>query len=120
MVLDIWATAEICISVIVVALSALRPLLRKLSGMVSTDPGSNLPSGYNISSMSQPSKPSTRTRDLEAFWETGPRAHQSSVTAMASGEHLTGSEVELNRIGGILRTQQVSMSSETVSSFMTR
>ncbi|WAO91732.1 Hypothetical protein NCS54_00921300 [Fusarium falciforme] len=116
----IWATAEICISVIVVALSALRPLLRKLSGIVSTDPGSNLTSGYTISSMSQPSKPSTRTRDLEAFWETGPRAHQSGVTAMASGEHLTGSEVELNRIGGILRTQQVSMSSETVSSFMTR
>ncbi|EEU43355.1 uncharacterized protein NECHADRAFT_45239 [Fusarium vanettenii 77-13-4] len=116
----IWATAEICISVIVVALSALRPLLQKLSGMVSTDPGSNLPSGYNISSMSQPSKPSTRTRDLEAFWETGPGAHYSSVTAMASGEHLTGSEVELNGIGGILRTQQVSMSSETISSFMTR
>ncbi|KAJ4311208.1 hypothetical protein N0V84_010570 [Fusarium piperis] len=116
----IWATAEICISVIVVALAALRPLLRKLSGMVSTDLGNNLQSGYNISSMSHPSKPSTRTRDTEAFWETGHRAHQSGVTAMASGEHLTGSEVELNCIEGILRTQQVSMSSETVSSSTTR
>ncbi|ENH62183.1 hypothetical protein FOC1_g10015146 [Fusarium oxysporum f. sp. cubense race 1] len=34
--LDIWATAEICISVIVVALTAVRPLLRKLTNLKST------------------------------------------------------------------------------------
>ncbi|KAF4458418.1 hypothetical protein FALBO_14844, partial [Fusarium albosuccineum] len=42
----IWATAEICISVIVVALTALRPLLRKIINMISTTvPSSDDPSG---------------------------------------------------------------------------
>ncbi|KAF4976608.1 hypothetical protein FDECE_18456 [Fusarium decemcellulare] len=42
----IWATAEICISAIVVALTALRPLLRKITNMISTTvPSSDDPSG---------------------------------------------------------------------------
>lgn len=33
---DVWATAELCISIIIVALTALRPLLKRLTSLISS------------------------------------------------------------------------------------
>ncbi|KAM5343667.1 hypothetical protein ACJ41O_012204 [Fusarium nematophilum] len=112
----IWATAEICISVMVVALTALRPLLRKISSMISTTLSSNDPtSGYRISSINRSHKQTIGGGGHDAYWRNENGTHRSHVLAAMPGESPTGSEVELNDVTGILKTQQVSVSSETIS-----
>ncbi|RGP77938.1 hypothetical protein FLONG3_3895 [Fusarium longipes] len=100
----IWATAEICISVMVVASTALRPLLRKMS---------------NISMLSS----HERSRNHQA----GPvhQLHDNGIGTIGSGPYwnrrnkqrrnsLSGSETELNTMNGIVLTQQVMVSRETI------
>ncbi|EKJ72980.1 hypothetical protein FPSE_06876 [Fusarium pseudograminearum CS3096] len=98
----IWATAEICISVMVVASTALRPLLRKMSNM------------SMLSSLE-------RTRHHQA----GPirPAQNMGVGTIGSGTYwnrrrrkdsLSGSETEINTTNGIVLTRQVMVSRETI------
>ncbi|KAK6723816.1 hypothetical protein SNK03_002620 [Fusarium graminearum] len=96
----IWATAEICISVMIVALTALRPLLRKMTNSVSTS--SDDRSG-------NPSRKTGLTRN-SVYWPGGnkiPRRHVVEVGL----ESLAGSETELNTMNrGIMMTKQVTVS----------
>ncbi|KAH7313878.1 hypothetical protein B0I35DRAFT_480524 [Stachybotrys elegans] len=111
----IWATAELCISIIIVAMTALRPLLKKLTRMISTGlTSSGNKSGYEISSLENQSRRKTAYgTDTSRFWKNGESTHRSRVIATQRDE-LNGSEVELNE-GVIMRTEEVSISSEAIS-----
>ncbi|QPC68006.1 hypothetical protein HYE67_010237 [Fusarium culmorum] len=98
----IWATAEICISVMVVASTALRPLLRKMS---------------NMSMLS--------SHERSRHHQAGPvrPAQNFGVGTIGSGTYwnrrrkkdsLSGSETEINTTNGIILTQQVMVSRETI------
>ncbi|EKJ76073.1 hypothetical protein FPSE_03845 [Fusarium pseudograminearum CS3096] len=96
----IWATAEICISVMIVALTALRPLLRKMTNSVSTS--SDDRSG-------NPSRKTGLTRS-SVYWPGGNKIPRRHVVEVGS-ESLAGSETELNTMNkGIMMTKQVSVS----------
>ncbi|KAM0302281.1 hypothetical protein ACHAPM_004272 [Fusarium culmorum] len=96
----IWATAEICISVMIVALTALRPLLRKMTNSVSTS--SDDRSG-------NPSRKTGLTRS-SVYWPGGNKIPRRHVVEVGS-ESLAGSETELNTMNrGIMMTKQVTVS----------
>jgi hypothetical protein len=98
--LDIWATAEICISVMIVALTALRPLLRKMTNSMST------------SSDDRSGNPSRRTGLTRSsiYWPGGNKIPRRHVVEVGS-ESLAGSETELNNMShGIMMTKQVTVS----------
>ncbi|KAG5656976.1 hypothetical protein KAF25_011145 [Fusarium avenaceum] len=105
----IWATAEICISVIVVALTALRPLLRQISNTISTSATmSDARSRVPTTIVGQSRRPSMYTAGSGHYW-------QGSNNRNAKGsDFMTGSETQLNNTNGILMTHQVSVSSETI------
>ncbi|UZP35046.1 hypothetical protein NXS19_002862 [Fusarium pseudograminearum] len=93
----IWATAEICISVMIVALTALRPLLRKMTNSVSTS--SDDRSG-------NPSRKTGLTRS-SVYWPGGNKIPRRHVVEVGS-ESLAGSETELNTMNkGIMMTKQI-------------
>ncbi|KAH7227549.1 hypothetical protein BKA60DRAFT_590948 [Fusarium oxysporum] len=103
----IWATAEICISVIVVALTAVRPLLRKLTNLKST----TLLMSEDRSGV--PAIPLNRSRKLGGFtggsvvyWQGTGKNHQRHAEPMDL-EGSAGSETELNTINGITLTEHV-------------
>jgi hypothetical protein len=112
---DIWATAEICISVIVVALTAVRPLLRKLTNLKST---TLLTSEERSGDQAIPSnrfrKPGTFTGGSGVYWQGTGKNHQRHAETM-SPESLAGSETELNNMNGITLTQNVTVSRETIT-----
>lgn len=120
MVLDIWATAEICISVIVVALTAVRPLLRKLTNLKSTLLTSEDQSGI-------PAVPSNRSRQPRTFagvsgiyWHATGKSQQRYGEAM-DPEISAGSETELNNINGNTLTGHAMVSREsTINSIPTQ
>ncbi|KAG8676410.1 hypothetical protein FPOAC1_002413 [Fusarium poae] len=96
----IWATAEICISVMIVALTALRPLLRKMTNSMST------------SSDDRSGNPSRRTGLTRSsiYWPGGNKIPRRHVVEVGS-ESLAGSETELNNMShGIMMTKQVTVS----------
>ncbi|KAF5975884.1 hypothetical protein FCOIX_7421 [Fusarium coicis] len=111
----IWATAEICISVIVVALTAVRPLLRKLTNLKST---TLLTSEERPGDQAIPSnrfrKPGTFTGGSGVYWQGTGKNHQRHAETM-SPESLAGSETELNNMNGITLTQNVTVSRETIT-----
>ncbi|CAF3577933.1 unnamed protein product [Fusarium graminearum] len=98
----IWATAEICISVMVVASTALRPLLRKMSSM-------SMLSSHERSRHHQagPIRPAQNmgvgTIGSGTYWNRRRRK-----------DSLSGSETEMNTTNGIVLTQQVMVSRETI------
>lgn len=111
--LDIWATAEICISVIVVALTAVRPLLRKLTNLKST----TLLMSEDRSGV--PAIPLNRSRKLGSFiggsgvyWQGTGKNHQRHAERMDL-EGSAGSETELNNINGITLIEHVIVSRES-------
>jgi hypothetical protein len=111
----IWATAEICISVIVVALTALRPLLRQISNTMSSSCTiSDARSRGPTTIVRQSRRPSMYTAGSGHYW-------QGSKSRNAKGSDcMTGSETELNNTNGILMTHQVSVSSETIHGMVHR
>lgn len=113
--LDIWATAEICISVIVVALTALRPLLRQISNTISTSATiSDARSRAPTTIVGQSRRPSMYTAGSGHYW-------QGSNNRNAKGsDFMTGSETQLNNTNGILMTHQVSVSSESIHGMVHR
>ncbi|EXK33713.1 hypothetical protein FOXG_02885 [Fusarium oxysporum f. sp. lycopersici 4287] len=109
----IWATAEICISVTVVALTAVRPLLRKLTNLKST----TLLMSEDRSGV--PAIPLNRSRKLGGFtggsvvyWQGTGKSHQRHAEPMDL-EGSAGSETELNNINGITLTEHVIVSRES-------
>ncbi|KAL6921140.1 hypothetical protein FSST1_005166 [Fusarium sambucinum] len=96
----IWATAEICISVMIVALTALRPLLRKMTNSISTS--SDDRSG-------NPSRKTGLTRG-SMYWLGGNKIPRRHVVEVGS-DSLAGSETELHNMNrGIMMTKQVTVS----------
>ncbi|KAG8676512.1 hypothetical protein FPOAC2_02613 [Fusarium poae] len=98
----IWATAEICISVMVVASTALRPLLRKMSN-ISMLSSHDRPQNHQLHHLRQPQNMGVGTIGSGTYWNR--RRKRDS---------LTGSETEINVTNGIVLTQQVMVSRETI------
>ncbi|VTT58851.1 unnamed protein product [Fusarium fujikuroi] len=114
-VLNIWATAEICISVIVVALTAVRPLLRKLINLKSTTLlTSEDQSGVQAIPPNRSRKPGTFNGGTGVYWQGTGKNHQRHAETM-SPESIAGSETELNNINGITLSQNVTVSRETIT-----
>ncbi|KAF4452202.1 hypothetical protein F53441_4941 [Fusarium austroafricanum] len=111
----IWATAEICISVIVVALTAIRPLLRKLANLKTTDLSSSGRSGQLTGQMNYPRQIGNYTGGSGVYWQGMGKNHHRHAEARGS-ESPAGSETELNNMrgGGILMTHDVIVSRETI------
>ncbi|KAF4332821.1 hypothetical protein FBEOM_13379 [Fusarium beomiforme] len=110
----IWATAEICISVIVVALTAVRPLLRKLTNLKSTTLlTSEDRSGIQAALSNRSRKPGNFMGGSGIYWQGTGKSHHGHAEAMGP-ESLAGSETELNNMNGIMLTQQVVVSRETI------
>ncbi|KLO83785.1 uncharacterized protein LW93_569 [Fusarium fujikuroi] len=111
----IWATAEICISVIVVALTAVRPLLRKLINLKSTTLlTSEDQSGVQAIPPNSSRKPGTFNGGTGVYWQGTGKNHQRHAETM-SPESIAGSETELNNINGITLSQNVTVSRETIT-----
>lgn len=113
----LWAESELCVSIMVVALTSLRPLLRKLAHMInssihSSDYKSGTP-GYRSTD------PRTRTARSRANHTQGSGAYWRSVTGTQhkANDDINGSEVQLNEMKGgkVLKTEEIRISSETVS-----
>ncbi|KAH6886884.1 hypothetical protein B0T10DRAFT_539133 [Thelonectria olida] len=112
----IWATAELCISIMVVALTALRPLLRKISSMISTSvSSSDNKSGYKLPSLEQRTQPKACVVRPESmiYWRSGEGSFHSRVVTTRPGES-TESQVELNNLNRdkIIKTEEVLISRE--------
>jgi hypothetical protein len=114
---DLWAESELCVSIMVVALTSLRPLLRKLAHMInssvhSSDYKSGTP-GYRSTD------PRSRTARSRANHTQGSGAYWRSVTGTQHkvNDDMNGSEVQLNEIKGgkVLKTEEIRISSETLS-----
>jgi hypothetical protein len=113
--LDIWATAEICISVIVVALTAVRPLLWKLTNLKSsTLLTSEDRSGIQAIPSNRSRKPGKFSGGSGVYWQGTGKNHHRDAEAMGP-ESSAGSEMELNNINGIRLTQHVIVSRETIT-----
>ncbi|SCV36072.1 uncharacterized protein FFB14_05889 [Fusarium fujikuroi] len=111
----IWATAEICISVIVVALTAVRPLLRKLINLKSTTLlTSEDQSGVQAIPPNRSRKPGTFNGGTGVYWQGTGKNHQRHAETM-SPESIAGSETELNNINGITLSKNVTVSRETIT-----
>ncbi|KAF5699360.1 hypothetical protein FMUND_14794 [Fusarium mundagurra] len=108
----IWATAEICISVIVVALTAVRPLLRKLTNLKSTLLTSEDRSGVQAIPSNRSRKPGTFTGGSGVYWQGTGKNHQRHAETMRP-ESSAGSEMELNNINGISLTQNCGASNRS-------
>jgi hypothetical protein len=98
----IWATAEICISVMVVASTALRPLLRKMSN-ISMLSSHERPQNHRIGPVPQAQNFGVGTIGSGAYWSR--RKKRPSFS---------GSETEINPTNGIVLIQQVMVSRETI------
>lgn len=101
----------------VVALTALRPLLRKISHMLNTSINS---SDYRSDYRGTSTDPRSRTARSKATRTQGSGAYWRSITGTqrnGAGEDDHGSEVELNVVesGKVLKTQEIRISSETLS-----
>ncbi|KAH7008613.1 hypothetical protein EDB80DRAFT_840983 [Ilyonectria destructans] len=99
----IWATAEMCIAIMIVALTALRPLLRKIAYMLSSNmTSSDTKSGHRIYSLEHQSrtKVSSARPVSGSYWRNGGKTYQSRV--VATHHDPTGSQVELNNIGSAI------------------
>ncbi|WKT47225.1 hypothetical protein QSH57_012130 [Fusarium oxysporum f. sp. vasinfectum] len=111
----IWATAEICISVIVVALTAVRPLLRKLTNLKSTTLlTSEDRSGVQATPSNRSRKPGNFTGGSGFYWQGTGKNHQRHAETMGP-ESSASSETELNNMNGITLTQNVTVSRETIT-----
>ncbi|KAL6402030.1 hypothetical protein AUP68_14494 [Ilyonectria robusta] len=111
----IWATAEMCIAIMIVALTALRPLLRKIAYILSSNiTSSDTKSVHTIYSLEHQSRTKARSaRPLSgSHWRNSNKTHQSRVIAIHQDP--TGSQVELNNIdsGKIIKTEEVFVLSE--------
>ncbi|KPM44088.1 hypothetical protein AK830_g2403 [Neonectria ditissima] len=114
--LHIWPVAELCVSIMIVSLTALRPLLRKLSHLV---PAKILPDNDSKSAYAIASTIDTR-RDSEVPVLTGSSwiYSRSGVASFQSHSHHdpTGSQARLNPTGNqIFKTEEVTISIETNS-----
>ncbi|KAH7018781.1 hypothetical protein EDB80DRAFT_869471 [Ilyonectria destructans] len=115
----LWASSELCVSIMVVALTALRPLLRKISHMLNSSiSSSDHKSGYRGTSTDPRSRTArlkstyTHTQGSSAYWRKIPGTRYKGAD-----EDDNGSEVELNDVksGGVLKTREIRISIETLS-----
>jgi hypothetical protein len=114
----ILCTVEFCVSLIIVSMLVLRPLLKKLTGIMMT----GFSAGY-VASDSSPSNQSTKSSQkhfmspaLNLYKRNNDSVYHSHVTA-SPHDDMSGSEVELNSVrpGFIRKTEEVSIASETIS-----
>jgi len=119
----IWATAEFCTSIIIVAMTAFRPLLRKLSRILTDSlAGAGRGGSYRISSREQGVwDRRTGQQEVEGQWgesihQSNVSSNQSNVTASHHYEDFNGSHLELTGLvpGKIMKTKEVTVSSETM------
>ncbi|KAF5590831.1 uncharacterized protein FSUBG_10695 [Fusarium subglutinans] len=111
----IWATAEICISVIVVALTAVRPLLRKLTNLKSTTLlTSEDRSGVQVIASNRYLKPGHTAGSYGTYWQGTGESHPRHAEGMGP-ESLAGSEMELNSMNRMTLTQNITVSSRESS-----
>ncbi|KAL6404543.1 hypothetical protein AUP68_13936 [Ilyonectria robusta] len=97
----------------VVALTALRPLLRKISHMLNSSISS---SDYRSGYRGTLTDPRSRTARSKSTHTQGSGAYWRNITRMQH-EDDNGSEVELNNVksGGVLKTREIRISIETSS-----
>ncbi|KAH8738390.1 hypothetical protein BGZ61DRAFT_526370 [Ilyonectria robusta] len=112
----LWATSELCVSIILVALTALRPLLRKLAHIINSSiNSSDYKSGYRGTSTDARSRTNrskaTHTQGSGAYWRTGTQTKGGVFKDDA------GSEVQLNDLksGRVMKTEEIRISVETLS-----
>lgn len=96
-ILDIWATCELCISIMIVGLTALRPLLRKIAHKLSSIfAGSD--TGFSHKILSREHQTWTKTKSARpgegSYLRNADTSFQSRVVATRNDS--TGSKAELN------------------------
>lgn len=101
----------------VVALTALRPLLRKISHMLNSSISS---SDYRSGHRGTSTDPRSRTARSKSTHTQGSGAYWRNITGTqrkGADEDDNGSEVELNDVksGGVLKTREIRISIETSS-----
>ncbi|KAH7162042.1 hypothetical protein B0J13DRAFT_600778 [Dactylonectria estremocensis] len=113
----LWATSELCVSIMLVALTSLRPLLRKLAHMLhSSINSSDYITGYRGNSTDPRSRTARskapHTQGSGAYWRNGTGTKAQSVLGDENG-----SEVQLNEIktGKVTKTEEIRISIETIS-----
>ncbi|KAH7116295.1 hypothetical protein EDB81DRAFT_767332 [Dactylonectria macrodidyma] len=115
----LWASSELCVSIVVVALTALRPLLRRISHMLNSSmSGSNRRSGY-VGTSTDPRSRTARSKSTHTHTQ-GSSAYWRNILGTrykGANEDDNGSEVELNDVksGGVLKTREIRISIETLS-----
>ncbi|KAF7555330.1 hypothetical protein G7Z17_g2246 [Cylindrodendrum hubeiense] len=108
----LWATSELCVSIMLVALTALRPLLRKMAHMLNSSiNSSDYKSGYRST---DPRSRTTRSKVTHnqgsgAYWRSTSRTQNHGVL-----EDDNGSEVQLNELasGKVMKTEEIRISIE--------
>lgn len=109
---------EMCVSIIIVAMTALRPLLRKISNLVSPgNTGRDAESAFRVPSVDiSPRIGGIATvTSTGVYWQKRDGSHESHVSAASLEHHdQTGSQVELTRMmkNKILKTEEITIKIE--------
>ncbi|KAH6883988.1 hypothetical protein B0T10DRAFT_531538 [Thelonectria olida] len=118
----VWATAEFCVSIIVVSLTALRPLLRKVAQMVTssvTGSDTNTKTGYRVASAGHQARSTQakagRTQNRGICWRSETNTQQGGTVEEDNGSN--SSEIQLNNINTnkVLKKEEISISTEEYS-----
>lgn len=110
--------AEMCISIIIVAMTALRPLLCKISNIGSPgNTGRGAESAFRVPSadISPWIGGIATVTSTGVYWQKRGGSHESQVSAASLEHHdQTGSQVELTRImtNKILKTEEITIKIE--------
>ncbi|KAK7408066.1 hypothetical protein QQX98_009781 [Neonectria punicea] len=113
----LWATSELCVSIMVVALTALRPLLRKIAHMINSSVNSSDYKSWYRGTSSDTRSRTTRSKATHnqgsgIYWRSGTGTQTRGVMVDNNG-----SEVQLNNItsGKVMKTEEIRISTELVS-----
>ncbi|KAH8683567.1 hypothetical protein BGZ61DRAFT_456079 [Ilyonectria robusta] len=115
---DIWAMAQMCVSIIIVAMTALRPLLRKISNIFSQgNTGRDAESAFRVPSVDISARIGgiATVTSTGVYWQKRDGSHESHVSAASLEHHdQTGSQVELTRMmaNKILKTEEITIKIE--------
>ncbi|KAJ4324098.1 hypothetical protein N0V84_004064 [Fusarium piperis] len=110
----LWTVAEICVSIMVVALTALRPLLRKISHLLNYSLNSSGYESRDIGTSTGSRFKATRSKATQSqnrtYWRNITGTQQNGA-----GTDDNGSEVQLNELkpGQVLKTEAIRISSES-------
>ena len=116
---DIWATTEFCTSIIIVAMTALKPLLKKITRVISSTVGGiDAGTAYRLSGNEhnmRSRRESLTEVEMGRYWRNLNPEFQAQRSISSRGGK-NESEEELNGLGGrqIRKTEEISISSEAI------